>query len=77
MRPKEAREIIENHLRHKFSVGGFYLPLNDEIVIQRMGESGLEEWTWKGLLCIAYDLQPKPKEELPRDISPNQKGLFE
>lgn len=52
-----AREKIEEYL----SNNGGVLPINDAIVFRDWDSEGnvVQEFTFKHLLCVAYDLQPE------------------
>lgn len=47
-----ARELIEKYLE---KTGGV-LPIEDAVVLERNTEFGVEQFTFRFLLCIAYDL---------------------
>lgn len=50
-----AREKIEEYL----SNNGGVLPIKDAVVLRIETLCGWQEFTFKHLLCVAYDLQPE------------------
>jgi hypothetical protein len=54
MSKKLAREILENYLIEN---GGVF-PITDAVVWQVKSKKCIHSFTFKGLLCLAYDLMP-------------------
>lgn len=53
MSKRYARETLEKYIREH----GGVLPLQDAIVLEHKTDFGIEQFTFKYLLCIAYDLK--------------------
>lgn len=61
MMPKEfAREQIEKYLE---KTGGV-LPIQDVVVFEQGTKYGIEKFTFRFLLCVAYDLETVESLEL-------------
>lgn len=67
MTKEKAREILDNWVREKAFEGGFILPFVDQIVCKEISSDNtlstelraattFTEWTFKGLIKLAYDL---------------------
>lgn len=61
MTKEGAREHLENWINYqtKQQFGehqDIRLPIIDEVVLSKITERGIEQWTFKGLIKIAYDL---------------------
>jgi hypothetical protein len=59
MKPEKAREYLEEYLKNN----GCKLPITDEIVMRLNTPFVIADITFLGLICIAYDLLPAPKNE--------------
>ena len=59
MTPEKAKEYLEDYLKNN----GCKLPITDAIVIRYSTPFVIADMTFLGLLCIAYDLRPTPKDE--------------
>jgi hypothetical protein len=60
MTKKQAREYLKEYLEMK----DCNIPIYDEIVMRLQTPFVISDITFKGLLCIAYDLRPMEKDEL-------------
>jgi hypothetical protein len=58
MTKEKAKEILEEYLMEKCLIDQMALPINDEIVYEN---PMFNVYSFVGLLCIAYNLQEKPK----------------
>ena len=52
-----AREKIEEYLLKN----GGVLPIKDAVVLELNTAFGIQQFTFKYLLCVAYDLEPNAK----------------
>ena len=60
MTKEEARKNLEDYLKsHEVK-----LPIVDAIVMRYTTPFVISDMTFLGLICIAYDLRPIPKDEL-------------
>lgn len=71
MTPEQARIELEKWVGRKtecFGVGhddiSFTMPICDEVVFGEMVGNELKEYTFRYLMCLAYDLQEKKTERL-------------
>ena len=62
MTPQEAREILDNwiYYQQKYSNG---LPIYDCLIQNTDKKYNITDYTFRGLLCIAYDLKPQEDEK--------------
>jgi hypothetical protein len=60
MTQEKAREYLQEYLKTKECK----LPIVDEMVMRLQTPFLIADITFKGLLCIAYDLRPQEKDEL-------------
>ena len=60
MTQEQAREYLQEYLKMKEC----NIPIVDEIVMRLQTPFVIADITFKGLLCIAYDLRPQEKNEL-------------
>jgi hypothetical protein len=60
MTQEQAREYLQEYLKNKEC----NLPIVDEMVMRLQTPFVIADMTFKGLLCIAYDLRPQEKDEL-------------
>jgi hypothetical protein len=60
MTPEKARKYLEKYLKNNECK----LPVTDEIVMRLNTPFVISDITFLGLICIAYDLRPTPKDEL-------------
>jgi hypothetical protein len=60
MKPEKARKYLEEYLKNNKCK----LPVTDEIVMRLNTPFVISDITFLGLICIAYDLRPTPKDEL-------------
>jgi hypothetical protein len=60
MTKEEARKNLEDYLKSH----DVKLPIVDSIVMRYTTPFVISDITFKGLLCIAYDLRPQEKDEL-------------
>ena len=60
MTKEEARKNLEDYLKSH----DVKLPIVDSIVMRCITPFVISDITFKGLLCIAYDLRPQEKDEL-------------
>jgi hypothetical protein len=60
MTQEQAREYLQEYLKMK----DCNIPIVDEIVMRLQTPFVIADITFKGLLCIAYDLRPQEKDEL-------------
>ena len=60
MTKEEARKNLEDYLKSH----DVKLPIVDSIVMRYITPFVISDITFKGLLCIAYDLRPQEKDEL-------------
>jgi len=55
-----AREQIEKYLERT----GGVLPIQDVVVFEQGTEYGIQQFTFRYLLCVAYDLETVESSEL-------------
>jgi hypothetical protein len=59
MTKAKARKCLENYLKNNVCK----LPITDAIVIKYSTPFEIADMSFLGLLCIAYDLRPAPKQK--------------
>jgi hypothetical protein len=60
MTKEQAREYLKEYLKNN----DVNLPIVDEVVMRYTTPFVIADMTFLGLICIAYDLRPIPKDEL-------------
>ena len=60
MTKEQAREYLKEYLKNN----DVNLPIVDAIVMRYTTPFVIADMTFLGLICIAYDLRPTPKDEL-------------
>ena len=60
MTKEQAREYLKEYLKNN----DVNLPIVDEVVMTYETPFVIADMTFLGLICIAYDLRPTPKDEL-------------
>lgn len=56
MTKEKARQTLINYILYGVDKGLEPIPIKDEVVISETTEAGIEQWSFKGLIKIAYDL---------------------
>ena len=62
MTKEKARKLLESHFNKQVNMSGMYFdpdvtfPIIDEVVFTETTDKGIEQWSFKGLIKIAYDL---------------------
>jgi hypothetical protein len=56
MTKSEAIKLLQNYIDNKCSYGDIKLPMSLPIVDEVIFKDGFTEWSFKGLIKIAYDL---------------------
>lgn len=60
MTKEQAREYLKEYLKNN----DVNLPIVDEVVMTYETPFVISHMTFLGLMCIAYDLRPTPKDEI-------------
>jgi hypothetical protein len=62
MNANTAKYLLQNFINLQIKKHQtFTIPVFDEVVVQNLNENKdvIEEWTWRGLIQIAYNLKPE------------------